>query len=134
MYSFWLGHSCALLQAQRSAAAILSSREDTELELALTRWWRERDVDALPLYYHARDLAEPDVRPDLDRLVIEKIAGDPRLLQAFTQIFRRQQSPYTLLPVGRALGWIIAAALRGQPGLLRDFIARREQRLPDTVN
>jgi flavin-dependent dehydrogenase len=118
------GMSEALLQAQRAAATILASRDDAALQRGLTRWWRERDVDALTLFFHARDLAQPDVSPALDRLVLQRVARDPQLCEAFRGIFRRTQSPYTLLPIGRALAWIMGAALRGQPGLLREFVAR----------
>jgi hypothetical protein len=120
----------ALLEAQSAAAAILTSRDEGELDRALARWWRQRDVDALPLYYHARDLSQPDVNPALDRLVFQKLARDARLREAFTRVFRRTQSPYTLLPVARALGWVVSAVLRGDPLLVRELVARgRRNRL-----
>lgn len=118
------GMSEALLQARCAAAAILDANARGGLDHSLLKWWRQRDVAALPLYCHARDLSQPEMGPWFDRVVFPRIMRDPRLLDAFAGVFRREHSPYTLLPMGRMLGWVAHAALTGQPRVILEFLAR----------
>ena len=117
------GMSEALLQA-RSAAAAITNTGSTGRDLSLEHWWRQRDVDALPLYHHARDLSAIEATPRLDRVLFHHVARDARLRAGFAAIFRREASPYTLVPPARVLGWVLKAALTGQPRVLLEFLAR----------
>lgn len=115
------GISEALLQARSAAQALLSG---APRELALERWWRQRDVDALPLFFHSQDVAEPGKPGNLDRLVLSKVAADAELKRRFAGTTSRETNPYEMLKPTTAASWVLGAALRGKPGILAEFLSR----------
>ncbi|MCA9640336.1 MAG: NAD(P)/FAD-dependent oxidoreductase [Myxococcales bacterium] len=115
------GISEALLQARSAAQALLSN---TPRDIALERWWRQRDVDALPLFFHSQDVAQPGKPGELDRLVLNKVAEDAELKRRFAGTMIRESNPYEMLRPTTAAGWVLSAALRGKPGILSEFLSR----------
>jgi flavin-dependent dehydrogenase len=111
------GISEALVQAKHLAAAIRSGSG-----AALERYWRRRDVDVLPRFRFGEDRGAPGSVSPVLPVVLRKVGGVPGLGE---QLFRETEydaNPYELLPVGKVARWTLEAALRGQPGLIRDFL------------
>lgn len=115
------GISEALLQAKSAAQCLLNG---APRERALELWWRHRDVEALPLFFHGQDIAEPGKRGTLDRLVLSRVAADPALKRRFAGTLIRQSNPYEMLKPSTAAGWVLSAALRGEPQVLGEFLSR----------
>lgn len=108
----------ALLQA-RSLADAISEGSDR----ALLRWWRARDVEALPLYFFGQDEGALGAPPELQRIVFSRVAQSPLLRKRMTRIVEHQQSPYELLPAGKVFLWALSAALGGRWRVLKEFLA-----------
>lgn len=117
----------ALLQARSAAEAI--SRGSAE---ALERWWRERDVEALPLFFFGQDEGAPGSVSELERVVLTKIRNQPALKKRMTRIFEHDISPYAVFPVRKILGWMLGALARGRWRVLPEFLA--QGRRASTVN
>lgn len=112
-----LGISDALRDARALAAAIL---EDSDL--ALERYWRQRDVDSFELFNLARDMGDLDYNNPLNQLVIGKIGDNPALHQRIVDVVERRRSPYAVATTGEVVRWVCGALLRGQLGVLRPFL------------
>jgi flavin-dependent dehydrogenase len=107
----------ALVQAKHLAAAI-GAGSDTAIE----RYWRQRDVDALPRFRMAEERGAPGPINPVVAVAMSRARAVPGLSQ---QLFREAEyevNPYELLPVGKVALWTLGAALRGRPGLIADFI------------
>ena len=107
----------ALLQA-RSLAAAVSEGSD----LALERWWRARDVAAVPLHFFGQDSASLNPPAAMLRIIFERVAAEPRLAVRLAAVMERQLSPYEVLPAATAMQWILAAVLRGNVAVLRELL------------
>lgn len=112
------GISEALLQARSAAAAVAAGTEK-----ALERWWRARDVEALPLYYMARDEGSPEPLRELQRVVMRRVARRRELRQRMFRVVDRQLPAHELFSPAWILGQAMRAALGGRPEVLRDFVA-----------
>ena len=99
----------ALLQARSLAAAIGDGTDAT-----LSRWWRARDVAALPLYFIGQIVGAAARPVELQRILFSELAHEPALVARMVAIMERQLSPFEALPVPRVVSWITAAALRGR--------------------
>lgn len=108
----------ALLQARSLSTAIAENGDD-----ALQRWWRERDVKALPLACFGRDEGSVGPPPRLQEHVFARLAQRPDMVAKMPAMIEHEISPYEnlgpLLPLRCALG----AALRGEPGCIKEFFA-----------
>ncbi len=131
----WLlgdGITEALLQARSLAIAIGVGTDG-----ALSRWWRARDVAALPLYFVGQIAGAPERPAELQRVFFSALARQPALMARMVAVIDRQLSPFEALPVPQVLSCITAAALRGRwrviPEILgmgrRALAADREMRL-----
>jgi flavin-dependent dehydrogenase len=122
------GMSEALLSARGAAAAILAAlgaSTQRDASHALERFWRQRDVEALPLFHHARDLAEPDVGGRLDGAVFDELnAGPESARQRFAGIFTRETSPYESVPAALALRVAASRMLRGDLRVFGECVRR----------
>jgi menaquinone-9 beta-reductase len=120
------GISEGVVQAKQLAAAILQGGST-----ALQRYWRQRDLHTLPRYRLAQERGERGALSPLLPLVLSRASGEPALAQTLAREIEYDVNPYELLPVSRVARWVLGAALRGQPGLLRHFAAqaRRVRRL-----
>jgi len=108
----------ALLQARRLAAAIGEGSD-----AALTRWWRARDVAALPLFFFGQDEGALGRPPALQRTVFSRLQRHPEMRARMAAVMEHTLSPYEALPVSRILGWALGDLLRGRPGVVGDFLA-----------
>jgi menaquinone-9 beta-reductase len=109
----------ALLQARSLAAAITQGTD-----AALIRWWRARDVEALPYFFLGQ--SEGALRPpsQLQQVVFARAAKAPALRARLAATIEHRLSPTETFPARDVLWWALAAALRGSPGVLPQFIAR----------
>lgn len=112
------GMTEALRQARSAAAALLES------ERAVQRWWRARDMDALPYFFFGKLQGAAGVPSALDALVLSRAARSPAIEERFIRSLKHEISPFEVVSPAQALGWVLAGALRGRWGLLRDFVRR----------
>lgn len=107
----------AVLQARSLAKAIGAGGD-----AALLEWWRARDVEAMPYFFFAEDEGRPAPPLGLQRVVFSRAASRPDLQQRLALAVNHQLSPYDVFPLGDVVRWAAGAALRGSPGVLRDFL------------
>jgi len=108
-----------MLQARRLAAAIAQGRE-----AALIRWWRARDVEALPYFFLGQDEGALGPPSQLQQVVFARAAKAPALRARLAATMEHRLSPTETFPVRYVLWWALAAALRGSPRVLPQFIAK----------
>ena len=113
----------ALLQARSLASAIAKGND-----AALHRWWRARDVDALPYFFLGQDEGKLGPPLELQQIVFSHVAMDPTLRARMSATMEHQLSPQETFSVRQVLWWAVGAAIRGSPGVVRQFFAmgRRE--------
>lgn len=107
----------ALLQARTLAAAIAAGSD-----WALTRWWRARDVAALPWYFVGKEAGAPGPLPELYRVFLSRLEANPFLKARLIDAIDRRVPPVDVFPPTRALAWALAAALRGRPRVLVELL------------
>ncbi len=110
------GISEALRQAKGLAAAIGS-----DTDAALARWWRQRDVDALPMYFLGREAGSVDPPVELQRIVFECLNTVPGLKQRLVDAIDGQISPLEILSARILFPAVLAAAARGRTGALEEL-------------
>lgn len=123
------GMSEALIRARAAASAILDALGGAlrQPDRAFERFWRERDVEALPLYFHGMDRGAVHDTPTLDRVVFDYLQRNAQAKATFAGIFDRKTPPHKVIAPGRAASLCLAAALRGQPRIVREFWRRARQ-------
>jgi flavin-dependent dehydrogenase len=99
----------ALIQARSLAVAI-----ENGSDVALARWWRARDVEALPLYFLGRIAAAPERPVELQRVLFSRLPQQPALMAQMAAVADQRLSPFAALPAPQVLSWIAAAAMRGR--------------------
>ena len=109
----------ALLQARSLAAAIAQGTD-----AALIRWWRARDVEALPFFFLGQDEGALGPPSELQQVVFARAAKVPALRARLAATMEHRLSPTETFPVRHVLWWALAAALRGSPRVLPQFIAK----------
>lgn len=114
-----LGITDALRDARNLAPAILKGSQE-----ALTRYWRQRDVDSIDLFHFAADLGSEDYVNPLNRLVFEHVRRQPALIARLAAGVDRQISPYEALAPHAVMGWVLGAVLRGTFSVVPSFIRR----------
>jgi hypothetical protein len=108
----------ALLQARSLASAIAEGTD-----AALHRWWRSRDVEALPLFFLGQDEGALGPATELQQLVFSHAARRPALRARIAATMEHQLSPFETFPVRQVLLWTLGAALRGSLGVVPQFVA-----------
>jgi 2-polyprenyl-6-methoxyphenol hydroxylase-like FAD-dependent oxidoreductase len=108
----------ALLQARSLAAAIAQGTD-----VALQRWWRARDVDALPYFFLGRDEGALGPPMELQQVIFSHVAKTPSLLARMAATMEHKLSPLETFPVRQVLWWTVGAALRGSLGVVPQFLA-----------
>lgn len=111
-----LGITDAFRDAKALAAAIVEGGD-----AALERYWRERDVQSLPLFYFARDLGGLEYNNAFNRLFYERICKEPAHAQRLVDVVERKISPYEAFGIGTVLRWTFGAVLRGRFDVLGPF-------------
>jgi len=108
----------ALRQARSLASAIAEGSD-----AALARWWRARDVEALPWYFLGKEAGAPGPLSEFHRLLLMRLDADPDLKRRLVEALDRRQWPTGIVPARRALAWVFAAALRERPRALLELLA-----------
>ena len=111
-----LGITDALRDAKALARAICE-RGDAALE----RYWRERDVESLALFYFARDLGALDYNNAFNRLFFERLGKEPKQRAKLVDVIERRVSPYEAFGLGTVLRWTLGAVVRGRFDVLKPF-------------
>jgi hypothetical protein len=114
----------ALIQAKRLAGAIAEGGDD-----ALVRWWRARDIEALPGYHWGRDEGAAGAPSELETAAIARLARDEGLRNRIALLPEHQSSPYDVVPVGTAIAIAIGALARGRYVVVPDFVAQARRML-----
>lgn len=112
------GMSETLQHTETAARAVLAGHA------ALPRWWRERDVAALPMYLFGQLQGALGAPSRLEERVIEHAARTPALAARFAQSLRGDLSPLAVVPPLTAAGVALAGTVRGDVGLAVDFLQR----------
>ena len=115
------GMSEALQHTEAAAQALLAGHA------ALSRWWRERDVAALPMYLFGQLQGAPGAPSLLEQRVIAHAARTPALAARFAQSLSGELSPLAVVSPLIAARVALAGALRGELGLVSDFLRRARQ-------
>ncbi len=113
----------ALLQARSLSAAIIKGSDK-----ALVRWWRARDVEALPLFYLGQDEGSLNPPGYLDGLVLKNMDKEPELKKRLALVMEHKLSPFDALPVSRIFKWTMGAVSRGKFEVIPDFFAKGKRR------
>jgi hypothetical protein len=108
----------ALLQARSLAPAIALGTD-----VALHRWWRARDVEALPYFFLAQDEGALGPPMKLQQVVFAHVARTPALRARMAATIEHQLSPTATFSPLQVLGWALGAALQGSPGVMLQFVA-----------
>jgi menaquinone-9 beta-reductase len=113
----------ALLQVRALAPAIAEGTDE-----ALERWWRARDVAALPYFFFGQDEGRAGAPYDVQCLAFDRGGGDPRFQQRLARVMDHALSPYDVFPGPTILRWVAGAALRGRVRVVPEFVrmARRQ--------
>jgi flavin-dependent dehydrogenase len=107
----------ALVQAKQLAAAIATGRE-----AAVERYWRQRDVDALPRFRLGEERGTPGGINAVLPVALRRVPEVPGLAQRLFRETEYAVNPYELMPVHKVAWWTLLAALRGRLSLLADFV------------
>lgn len=108
----------ALLQARSASTAIQASSDS-----ARTRWWRQRDLEVLPMFFFGKSEGRLGERSALEARMLEEATRDPSIHDAIIETMHRTRSPFDVVSPGRAMRVVLGGVLRGRLGFLRD--ARR---------
>ncbi|HUS66882.1 MAG TPA: NAD(P)/FAD-dependent oxidoreductase [Kofleriaceae bacterium] len=121
------GITDSLRDARALSQAILAGGDDAaaggEMDVALERYWRERDVASVELYHFAKDLGLLRYNNALNQLVFQKLAVREDLHPRIVDVIERRVSPFEAIGVGTILRWTLGALLRGRFSVLRPFFA-----------
>jgi menaquinone-9 beta-reductase len=112
----------ALLQARSLAMAI---RRGTDA--GLHRWWRARDVEALPYFFLGRDEGALGPPKALQQVVFSHVTETPSLRARMAATMEHQLSPHETFSVQQVLWWTLSAAFQGSLRVIPEFftMARR---------
>jgi 2-polyprenyl-6-methoxyphenol hydroxylase-like FAD-dependent oxidoreductase len=108
----------ALLQARSLASAIAQGTD-----AALHRWWRARDVEALPLFFLGQDEGALGPPMELQQVVFSHAAKTPTLTARIAATMEHQLSPQATFQVRQVLWWTLGAAFQGSFRVVPEFIA-----------
>jgi flavin-dependent dehydrogenase len=112
------GITDALRDAKALARALLDGRE-----AALDVYWRERDVESIPLFANASAMGSLDYDNPFNEVVLDKLRRTPALHERLRAAIEREISPFALVPAWRVLGWTASALARGNTELWPHFLA-----------
>lgn len=109
----------AFLQARSLARAIADGGE-----AALERWWRARDVAALPQYFWGREEGAAGRPGELECRVVAHVARRERLRDGLTRLPEHRCSPYDVVPFGAIAACLAQAVARGRFAAAGEFLAQ----------
>jgi menaquinone-9 beta-reductase len=108
----------ALIQAESLAGAIAEGSD-----AALERWWRARDVAALPMYCFGEDEGKTCAPPELQRIMIGVASARPDLRLRLSEVMEHRRSPYDVFPLKEVVRAAAGSLLRGKVGVAAEFVA-----------
>jgi menaquinone-9 beta-reductase len=108
----------ALMQARSLASAIARGTD-----AALHRWWRARDVEALPYFFLGQDEGALGPPIELQQVVFSHVARTPALRARMAATMEHQLSPFATFSVPQVVRWTLGAAFRGRPGVVPQLVA-----------
>jgi flavin-dependent dehydrogenase len=114
----------ALIQAKSLAQAIVEGGD-----ASLLRWWRARDVAALPAYHWGRDEGAAGSPGELETRVIARLARHPKWRSRIARLPEHRSSPYTVVPVPAVVTALAAALVRGRLVVVPDLIMQLSRML-----
>ena len=109
------GIADALRQAVALTEAIeraLGGSEDPDR--VLRRWWEWRDRDAWEMYWFAQDMARPGRAPLLTRIVEERFAAEPALVEGLLHVLNHEIPPSELFGPRLSVAALAEALRRGR--------------------
>jgi flavin-dependent dehydrogenase len=112
------GITDALRDARALAAALVDGRS-----AALECYWRQRDVEAVPLYFQALTMGRLEYCNPFNELLIDAVQRDPRLLASMAEVIDRRRSPQDLVSNARAITWVLRALAQRRWDVLPPFLA-----------
>jgi flavin-dependent dehydrogenase len=112
------GITDALRDAKALAGALLDGRE-----AALDVYWRERDVESIPLFANALAMGSLDYDNPFNEVVLDRLGSTPVLGERLRATIEREVSPFDMVPIWRVLGWTASALLRGHLEIWPHFLA-----------
>jgi flavin-dependent dehydrogenase len=112
------GMTDAFLDAERLSKAIVDGREE-----AFAHYWRQRDVETLPLHFDALQQGAVGFNSPLMRWIIGHVGQDPDLSGRAALVADRKLDPTKIVPMPAMLKWMGAALLRGRFDVLSGFLA-----------
>ena len=92
-------------------------------DAALTRWWRRRDVEALPWYFLGKEAAVPGQLTEFHRILLSRVIDQPTMMARLIGAIDRRLSPLDIIPAWRAVWWSLVAAARGRPRVIGELPA-----------
>jgi flavin-dependent dehydrogenase len=118
-----LGISDALRDAAAISSAILVGEEN-----GIRRWWRERDLARIELFFWGKQLGLAEPVNELQRRTAHALAENAQLAARFAEIIDGQRSPRHLLPATRAVAWVVSDLARARAACARPLLrAVRDQ-------
>jgi flavin-dependent dehydrogenase len=111
------GITDALRDAKALSRAILDGRD-----AAYEVYWRERDVESIPLYANATAMGSLDYDNPFNELIIDKLQTIPELGARLIQVLDRAVSPFETIATWRVLAWTANALLRGRGEIWAPFL------------
>lgn len=111
-----LGITDAFRDAAALAAAILEGTD-----LALERYWRERDALTFELFEYANDLSRVEYNNPLSKAAIAAMVGNAEYRQRWREMSMRRLPPSEILPPSALLKCVLRELLRGRFAILRHF-------------
>jgi hypothetical protein len=107
----------AFLDAQRLARTVVDGRPE-----AFELYWRERDVETMPLHFDAIAQGKVGFNDPFNRWVINRVGQDPELKKRVTMMLDRKIDPADMVPMRSMLAWMGAALVRGRFDVLSGFM------------
>ena len=108
----------ALLQARSLASAIAQGTD-----AALQRWWRARDVEALPYFFLGQAEGAPGPPLELQQVVFSHVARNDALRARMAATIEHQLSPDATFSPRNVLWWALGAAFKGSLAVMPQFVA-----------
>jgi flavin-dependent dehydrogenase len=112
------GMTDAFLGAKQLSRAILA-----DTDAAYQRYWRERDVETLPLYFDALRLGEVGFNTPFTKLLFETASRSEEWSNRFAAIGARELHPFGAFSNKELMGMVARAVLRGRFDVVAPFLA-----------
>jgi 2-polyprenyl-6-methoxyphenol hydroxylase-like FAD-dependent oxidoreductase len=107
------GISDALRQVVELSEAIESALGGgADPDRVLREWWAWRDRDAWEMYWFAQEMANPTRAPLLNRVVEERLAEDPQLVEGLVRVLNHELPPSELFGLRFGVAAIGTALVR----------------------